>query len=446
MAAQPLSAQNKLILDLADRTQLVNAFSAMPLPQGAGWFAAAHAGMHGIEKDHKPNGPSAISSQSLAEYLAVATPTHCADGWSYLSRALHSYLVGDPHSAWHFAYYAELRAAQSILSGLGCGAFNSWNCVLDAAGQLHQLEGRSPTHEMVWLALHHLAENSVNSGETIASATSFFGDTLPEIVQYAYPGRQPTATSANWICDWLFDLETGASDKGFRNRCSYNPHIATPHRSQLSECVELMATFWEALEPSPRAAFLELDKQMLRSVLKKEGIDSLTLRSGGIPPNAIEIEAEMRAAYQRILASAPTFSAIPEAFMTNSAANEHPLILHARNYSNAPDTPRPILARATLLLRIASGVSQNLLADSGQTANLDFWLNELAEQQGVVPDRSEIPANRSELYFDCAYAAEDMEKAFQSGATSLAALANHKNVKPHLVSQAERVVQWGLAL
>jgi hypothetical protein len=444
MAAQPLSVQNKLLLDLADRTQVVNAFSAMPLPQGAGWFAAAHAAVQGIGKDHKPNGPSAISAQSLAEYLAVATPTHCADGWSYLSRALHSYLVGDPHSAWHFAYYAELRAAQSILSGLGCGAFDSWNCILDAAGQVRALEGRVPTHQMVWLALHHLAGNSVSSGATIASATSLFGDTLPEIVQYAYPGIKPTATSANWICDWLFDLETGASDKGFRNRCSYNPHIATPHRAQLSECVELLSTFWEALEPSPRAAFLELDKQMLRSVLKKEGVESLTLRSGGIPPSNAEIETEMRAAYHRILASAPTFSAVPETFIANTAASEHPLILHARDYSAAPDTPRPVLARATLLLRIASGVSQNLLADAKQIANLDFWLNELAEQQGVVPDRSEIPANRSELYLDCAYAAEDMEKAFQAGATSLAALASHKSVKPHLVSQAERVVQWGL--
>ncbi|MDP1527878.1 hypothetical protein [Rhodoferax sp.] len=439
-----LSSVEKASLVKADRIPVVNALASLVLPSANGWFPAMHVAMHGIVKDHKPTGSSPISPNALAEYLAIATPTHCADGWSYLSRALYSYLLGDAHSAWHFAYYAELRAAQSILSSLGCGAFNNWNCVLDSSGQMHTT-GSHPTHTMVWLALQHLAENSPSAGAAIAAATRILGSTLPEIVQYAYPGKAPTTTSSNWICEWLFDLETGADDKGFRNRCSYNPHIATPHRAQLIEGIELVSALWEVLEPSPKAAFLELDKQILRLALKKEGRDSLTLRTGGVPPDDAALEAELLAAHARILASAPTFDAISAGYISDTRSPDHPILFHARNDSSTPETPRPVLARATLLLRIATGMSQNLLVDAAQDANINFWLDELAVRQGVVADRSQLPTDRAELYLDCAVAVEDIERKFNSGATSLAELSNYREVKPALVTQAERVVQWGLA-
>lgn len=400
--------------------------------------------MHGIIKDHKPGGSNPISPIALAEYLAIATPTHCADGWSYLSRALYSYLLGDAHSAWHFAYYAELRAAQSILSSLGCGAFNQWNCVLDSSGKIHDA-GDGPTHTMVWLALHHLAKSSTSASVAIADATRILGSTVPEIIQYAYPGRNTTTISSSWICEWLFDLKTSGEDKSFRNRCSYDPHIATPHRAQLSESIDLVSALWNLLEPSPNSAFLELDKQLLRSALKKEAEESLVLRSDEVAPNDADIETELRSAHERIINSVPSFTAIPADYICNSHAVEHPILFHARDNSSEPDTPRPVLARATLLLRVATGMTKNLLFDARQNLNIDFWLNDLAIRQGIVGNFSEFPENRAELYLDCAVAVEDIESKFNSGATSLASLSKYRQVKPMLVTQAERIVQWGFA-
>lgn len=442
MASSTLNANEIGALNQADRSIIVSALGSLTLPDSAGWFPSTHTALNGIEKSHKPAGTSAISSAALAEYLAIACPTHCADGWAYLSRSLCSYILGDPHSAWHFAYYAELRAAQSILSGLGCGAFNTWNCTLDANGQIHPA-GEKPTHVMVWLALKHLAENNVNAVSAISSATRILGVAVPDVIQYAYAGASPGSTSLGWICSWLYDLERGIEDKSFRNKCSYNPHIVTPHSANLPDCVDLVSTFWELLQPAPGAAFMELDRQILRLALRKVASETLLLRTG-TSPDENELTAEIEQAYTRIISAAPTFESIPAEYFS-SPTRQNPIMNYGCDYSPTPATPRPILARATLLLRLASGIAQNLLNDAGQSSKINFWLDDLAVRQGLVEKSSDIPENRQDFYADCIDEADSIKQKMVSGVNNMSSLFFASMVKPHLAAQAERVVQWGLA-
>lgn len=442
MAAATLAPAIQTELRKADRSAVVGALAGLTLSGTISWLPAGHSAVDGIQKEHRPAGPTPISPNDLAEYLGVASPTHCADGWSYLSRALHAYLLGDAHSAWHFAYYAELRAAQSILSSSGCGAFNYWNCVIDAAGAIHST-GAQPTHVMVWLALSYLAEHSPTAASGIAGATRILGESIPDIIQAAYPGRGPAATSSNWIREWLFDLQTSSEDKSFRNRCSYNPHMVTPHHANIADCVAWTSALWQALAPSPGATFMEVDKQIVRAALKKEATESLLLLNSATPVTAAALQTELAAAYTRVLSVAPTFASIPMDFICDIAAPDHPLLVHAKDSSASPTTPRPALARATLLLRIATGMTQNLLRDAGQASHLEFWLDELAERQGLVQDRTDIPGDRSDFYADCAVASSDFDDLFRQGNVSLASLIGHHKTKAHTLSQAERVVQWG---
>jgi hypothetical protein len=432
-------------LKQADRSAVVNALSGLALNRANIWLPSTHVAVNGIERSiHRTdgNGTSPILGSELAEYLAVATPTHCADGWSYLSRALNSYFLGDAHSAWHFAYYAELRAAQSILSASGCGAFDGWNCVLDSSGNILNV-GKEPTHKIVWQALAGLVEVTAPASSHIAAATLCFGHSLPDVVQYAYSGRSGVMTSSNWINEWMFDLQASSADKGFRNRCSYSPHVFTPHRADVIEAIEIATSLWQSLEPMPGATFLELDKQLIRAALEKAARESIRL-NGKVENNQTVIE-EMQLAYRRVIAAAPTFQIVPESFITRIDANVHPILLHARNDNPNPDSPRPVIARAILLLRMATGVTQNLIKDAGQVNQFAFWLDELAERHGIVSNRSAIPADRSELHLDCAVAAEDLETRVLIGGGNLASLLSHHDVKPHLFSQLERVVQWSFA-
>jgi len=436
-----LTPQDEIALLLASRTPVVDGLARLDFKTTGLLLPNGHLAANGIQPNQAPNNISPIPETALAEYFGIAAPTHCADGWSYLSRALNAYLLGDAHSAWHFAYYAELRAAQSILSASGCGAFNSWNCILDDSGNLHLIgnAGNKQTHTMVWLALEFLAGCSSSASISIAGAMRLFDVSLPDIIQYAYPGRSATATSSNWISSWIYDLQTSSADKGFRNRCSYNPHFVTPHRADIGEYVNLVTELWQILEPSPRATFMELDKHIVRAAIIKEAKESLILKN--IPETPAELESELNSAYLNIIGAAPNFRSIHKEFFVNGNAPEHPLLKYASDNSGSPDTPRPVLARATLLLRIATGITQNLLLDAYQHPNMDFWLDSLAEQQGIVEESSEIPENRADLYQECLLATEDLERHYKNNST-LASLINNHEVKPHLISQAERIVQW----
>src|ERR1700722_6306108 len=65
--------------------------------------------------------PSLLRTTHLAQYISASSILHCADGWSYLGRAISCLLTGDPHRVVHLAYYAELRAALSLLASEGIG-------------------------------------------------------------------------------------------------------------------------------------------------------------------------------------------------------------------------------------------------------------------------------------------------------------------------------------
>ena len=60
-----------------------------------------------------------INEPHFREYVAASAPTHLIDGWSYLARAIDALLRGDAPAAVHLGYYAELRAAMSLLAGGG---------------------------------------------------------------------------------------------------------------------------------------------------------------------------------------------------------------------------------------------------------------------------------------------------------------------------------------
>ena len=206
-----------------------------------------------------------------------------------------------------------------------------------------------------------------------------------------------------------------------------------------------MSDLWEALAPTPGAAFLEIDKMVVRSALREVAIESLTLKSGGATPTHAEVEGELLEAHARIIGTFPLLAVISAKYLADAATSEHPLLVHSRDRSLSPDTPRPVLARATLLLRIASGTTRNLLASAGHSGSVDFWLGELAERQGLVNDTSEMPPNRDEFYLDCAVASEDLEREFTQGRTSLKSIVSCSVLNPLIAAQVERVVQWGLA-
>lgn len=446
-----LNLHEKNVLATADRQLVVSALARVIKSNGGPWLSPGHRTENGINRDHSPTGSHSLTAKELAEYLALAAPNHCMDGWSYLSRGLNAYLLGDPHSAWHFAYYAELRAAQSILSASGCGVFNEWNAVIDAAGNIRLVDDKraKPTHSMVWLALRDIMQFSQGGLTALVGTAEVFGYSLADLVTYAFPGQTAAQTASRWITDWTFDIGTGLEDKQFRNRCSYGPHYLTPHSAQIQHVVDFMDGFWKSFQPTPGACFLDLDKYLLRRAMIAQATEKIQrLQGNNLKPSPAQVAAELDAAYDRMCAVAPTLVNISRAFFVHTNPQDPPLINAARNKNPSPQDPQPVLARATLLLRMATGVTRKLLMDSGykKGTELDFWFSKLAVEHGFVEAFQDIEDDRSSLYDDCAVAMNDMFTAYREAKIPVgrAALFNDPRARPHTVCEVNRIAHWSL--
>lgn len=424
------------------------ALGSANVAQAGEWLPQTHTLRYGTESVPSPFGPllataQAATAQDIAEYLAIAAPTHCADGWAYLARAVSAYLSGDAHSSWHLAYYAELRAAQSVLSALGCGSFNKWNCILDTAGSLVDLGG-GQTHQMVWAALSTLSEKSNTACANISDSIQLFGTSLPSIISAAFPGTPVVSTAAAWVTEWLFDLDDSHDDKVFRNRCSYSPHEVTDHRASCGEAVEMISLLWKMLEPSPGAPFFEVDRVLLRSALRTEAAAAHARIVAGGAASPPSFEAVLKDGYDRMVATLPQAQCLPLKYFIQASLPADALIAHAKNHAKAPDTPRPVLARSFLLLRLATGLASKLVVDACKQSHIRSWLDKLAIQCGVVAGTDELPDPRAELFADAMTAVDDAAKVSETAGDSLATFLRDSRTDLHRLANFERVLQWGM--
>src|SRR5579871_4913714 len=114
------------------------------------------------------------SPRQLAQYITASSILHCADGWSYLGRAILSLLQGDPHRARHLAYYAELRAAMAVLATEGVGIFKNKHFVIDGPNCVMRLDTKKGTHEVVWDCLEYWSRQR-RSGDVFAELIAPYG-------------------------------------------------------------------------------------------------------------------------------------------------------------------------------------------------------------------------------------------------------------------------------
>jgi hypothetical protein len=229
----------------------------------------------------------------------------------------------------------------------------------------------------------------------------------------------------------------------------YNEMHLTPHAAPIGQVVTFMEDFWKSLQPTPGASFLDLDKFLLRRAMITQAVEKIQRsQSNNKPPSQTQLFLELGYAYDRMCAAAPTLSYISRDFLVKSSAVEPLIISAAKNKNPMPADPQPVLARATLLLRMATGVTRKLLVDSGykKGTEFDFWFSSLAVEHGFVKSFSDIDADRSALYDDCAIAMYDMATAFNSATrpTTRSSLFSESNIKTHTVCEVNRIAYWGM--
>ena len=222
--------------------------------------------------------PSSQNTQHLAQYIAVSTLLHCSDGWSFLGRSINALLNGDEGTALHLAYYAELRAAMSLLATQGIGAFDRRHFLIDGSNSVTAFPESAPTHVFVWDCVEAWAQ-------TIHAANLLGEIIVPfeiKLSSWASPlGAAPIIrlSGQEWLKEWGMDLARFKDDRNARNTTSYRPTgLEFSNNGSVETATSFVRSMWSILRPTGSTGFGNLDRFLLRSLLDLRIEGSLTGR------------------------------------------------------------------------------------------------------------------------------------------------------------------------
>lgn len=357
----------------------------------------------------------ALNHKHAAEYVAASAALHSSDGWSYLGRALQAHAAGYPDVARHLAYYAELRAAMSLLATRGVGIFDRQHFVLNSAGQTKKLAERG-THQATWLYLEEWAQ-SADGSRLLGKVIRPEGHPIAEWVR-ALPGFPAWAPlGQDWLLTLGLDLRRLSEDRAARNMASYRPTALSGTKYlQPTEAAAFILDFVGLLEPQAPGSFGELDTHFLRITLES----AFRAATNNTPKQAPrQFRSAIETAVTAAQLDAPAAANLV-AFLKREVVPHDPAIIAESRCEDVPPHPRhhlQVMCRAALFLRITTGAVADLLRDAGLTfAMAESWWAPLGEVRGLW-DTPPTAEDIADVWFVVANGLEDIRDWRDNSAT-----------------------------
>jgi hypothetical protein len=397
-----------------------------------------------LKLDAKPG--ASFRGGHLAQYISASSVLHCADGWSYLGRAINCLLNGDPHRVIHLAYYAELRAALSLLACEGIGVFNNNHFVIDGSGSARALPSKRPTHEAAWSYLNYWGTLK-RSGDLFSQVITPAGIALSDWFEPLGGVRQVIRPRAReWFGQWSMDLALFADDRDARNESSYRPDgIPTPWYLSATEALTLATEIWEVCEPSANSLFDGIDRHILRMTVESafKGTHNAT------PSQDAGRFATLVASVVDPLSLDPPVATEWKSFLKRETAPGDPRIFlySSKNPIDRAVGHAAVMTRAALLLRLATGSVLRLIRSAGVSGDkLEFWWGQLGINRGLW-DGAKSRTDLLDLWDDIASLFDDIRafKANTPPAEQTFQLIGNKIPQVILgLGGCERVAIWSL--
>jgi hypothetical protein len=430
-----LSPREHALLLAGDRNAVIAQLAKIPT---TGWLQAANSFQNGsLPQRWNRVGPS--RHQHVVELISVLGPKHCIDGWSFLARSLSALGAGNAHAARHFAYYAELRAALSILASFGIGIFNTLTCVVTKTGMRSIADQtRRPTigtHAMAWLALEAWATDS-SSGQEIARAITIRKETFNDCIRALWPGTTSRPSASQLILTWGVDLKAPLSDRNARNQSSYTPNAFNILNEDATDCLNFYTSFWNCFEPDPGDPFLLLDRHLLRLLIEAQ--------SHAVGISSTHRAADIKKRHGNLPAQIQTVASSD--FLVRITEGVDLFVIQEARRSRTPPEASDMICRAGLLLRTATAFVQTNLFSAGVNfrTGVASWLPGYGERLGFWPTGS-LPSPLFDLWFDIRQALDDVA-AIKSAAPQFNRYvwsSSPSNGFPRLC-EAERISLWSL--
>jgi hypothetical protein len=397
-----------------------------------------------IKLENEIAGGGVPNRRDLSQYIAASCLLHSADGWSYLGKALVALLRGDPHRARHLAYYAELRAATSLLATEGIGIFSQFHFALTApnvATKLHTLHG---THQFAWECLEYWSGRPA-SGNLFARMIRPYGISLEDWFASTGGVAAVTPQAQAWFRQWGVDLRSLPRDRHARNISSYQPDgIPDAWYVDGRDTLEFARDLWSSLEPSPLSRFEAIDRNILRI-----GIEKLFMARTARAPVAYPHEFERFAeGIVKVQSLSPDAEGQWLRFITRKTSPHDAIIFsRAHQLATAPDVgSEAVISRAALLLRVASGSTTMLLQAAGyNAASIAFWADGLGRGRGLW--EGNWLGDPLDLWADVAPLLEDIEafqQKYSAGQQSFFRMGTELGQTLTALGACERVAIWSM--
>ena len=198
----------------------------------------------------------------------------------------------------------------------------------------------------------------------------------------------------------------------------------------LPDALAFCRNIWAMLDPQGVGQFAVLDMHLLRRTL------IMLSRRAKVAGNAYRTQAST--SVDVVLGSED--SAIQElyrGFLLTSGGGSPLLQEAASNSMSSPRHHLQVMARASLLLRLATGAAQRLLRDAGvRPTDIDFWISGLAEANGLWSTPADRPRQLTDLYEDVMTALDEIQNSRRirrsRGQASVCLVAPDQVVYPHL--------------
>ena len=366
----------------ASRERVVDVLRSMRrtrFAQSRPWLAAGNPYRSAaVDKQLDKN----IDLAALEKYITVSAILHMTDGWGYLSDAFRALAAGQRETAIHLAYYAELRAAISILACEGIGVFNRRHFALQLKRPPQALGGS--THPLTWNLLQAWSAQP-GRVDGVLDAIVVDSKTVREWLREVKPSFVSAGQAVkDWLRAWSVDLEESKVDQYVRNETSYRPwKIRAPNPpgpSPKMHLVDPVTYAWDVLQPGTNSASAALDSHLLRLALQSVVPDAQTLAAALQPTSA---------------------SAQLKGFLASPASELHSVFSFAERRLNIDDLdPNPIISRAILLLRLSAAFVRRLLDDAGVTVgDLAVWSQPYGDHLGLW-DSAGAPSPFADLWAD----------------------------------------------
>ncbi len=387
--------------------------------------------------------PASAKALQLAEYVAASAILHCSDGWGYLGRAMAAQLQGDVGASRHLAYYAELRAAMSLLASQGIGVANYKQVVIKQSGEVDVVKQKG-THLFTWDALT-VWSDSRSSAIAFAEIIQPADVPLSEWLEPIAGAPVTAATGRAFLLGWGLDVGRFALDRDARNESSYQPQTlrgADPPTS--SRAAEFGRDFWDLFQPEGAGKFGRLDRYLLRRTLERQFESQ---KGKTVAAHQGQFAGYVQHAIGNVQPTIPPHQL--EGFLTRASDPGDPTLLSDAETHGKVEDPEDhlqVMARAALLLRAASGFARQLLEEANLSyAEYEWWAAQIAAGRALAGDRSSLESP-DDLWADIGDAIVDLDAKITGGETSTY-LQLHETCAREvtLLGGCERIALWSLA-